>query len=254
MWGCEMLVADLLNFELVAHLAYVPLPGGEQAIHQPWRMAAVYLACTYGDAFLELDLPFVRQIERPKWRLLSQMIAKNLNCPQTSSLGCLFNAVAALMGLYSEILYEGQAAIALEVLATRCSDPAASYPFVIQKGRPATLDVVPLIDAIIKDITQGVPAECIAKCFHLSIAQMLATSCAEVRQHTGRTKVALSGGVFQNQLLLEPLITLLEDMAFEVFINRLVPPNDGDSAWDKSRLRHHDYKNVFTKNKVQKVW
>jgi len=226
-WGCEILVADLLNFERVVHLAYVPLPGGEQAIHQPWRMAAVYLARTYGDAFLEQDRVFVRQIEHPKWRVLSQMIAKNLNCPQTSSLGRLFDAVAAMMGLHREILYEGQAAIALEVLATRCPDPVTSYPFVIQQGTPATLDVVPLIDAIVKDITQGVPAERIAKCFHLSIAQMLATACAEVRQQTGLTKVALSGGVFQNQLLLEQLITLLEEMAFEVFINRLVPPNDG---------------------------
>jgi len=98
---------------------------------------------------------------------------------------------------------------------------------VIQQVRPATLDVVPLIDAIVKEIIQGVPAEHIAKRFHRSIAHMLATSCAEVRQQTGRTKVALSGGVFQNQLLLEQLITLLEEMAFEVFINRLVPPNDG---------------------------
>jgi hydrogenase maturation protein HypF len=89
------------------------------------------------------------------------------------------------------------------------------------------LDVVPLIDAIMKDITQGVPAEHIAKRFHLSIAQMLATACAEVRKQTGLGKVALSGGVFQNQILLQQLVTLLEEMAFEVYINRLVPPNDG---------------------------
>jgi hydrogenase maturation protein HypF len=226
-WGCEILVADLLNFERFAHLAYVPLPGGEQAVHQPWRMAAVYLARTYGDAFLELDIPFIHHINRPKWRLLSQMIAKNLNCPQTSSLGRLFDAVAALIGLHGEVLYEGQAAIALEVLATRYPDPVTSYPFVVQQGKPALLDVIPLIAAIVKDVAQGVPTERIAKRFHFSVAQMLATSCAEVRQHTGLSKVALSGGVFQNQLLLEQLVLLLEEQAFEVYINRLVPPNDG---------------------------
>ncbi len=226
-WGCEILVADLLDFERFAHLAYVPLPGGEQAVHQPWRMAAVYLARAYGDAFLELDIPFVHHINRPNWHLLSQMIAKNLNCPQTSSLGRLFDAIAALIGLHSEVVYEGQAAIALEVLATRYPDPVTSYPFVVQQGKPALLDVIPLIDAIVKDIAQGMPAEHIAKRFHLSVAHMLVTSCAEVRQQTGLSKVALSGGVFQNQLLLEQLVLLLEENAFEVYINRLVPPNDG---------------------------
>ncbi len=226
-WGCEIMVADLLDFDRIAHLAYVPLPGGEQAVHQPWRMAAVYLARTYGDAFLELNLPFVRQIDRSKWRLLSQMIAKKLNCPQTSSLGRLFDAVAALLGLHSEVLYEGQAAIALEVLATRYPDPGTNYPFVIQQSRPATLDVVPLIDAIVQDILHGVPAAYIAKSFHLSVAQMLATACAEIRQQTGLHKVALSGGVFQNQLLLEQLTTILQEMTFDVFINQAVPPNDG---------------------------
>jgi hydrogenase maturation protein HypF len=226
-WGCEILVADLLHFERVAHLAYVPLPGGEQAVRQPWRMGAVYLARTYGDTFLELGIPFVRQIERSKWHLLSQMIAKDLNCPQTSSLGRLFDAVAALMGLYREILYEGQAAIALEVLARKCPDPVTSYPFVVQQGRPATLNVVPLIDALVTDILQGMPVTHMAKRFHLAVAQMLATACAQVYQQTGLNKVALSGGVFQNQLLLEHLITLLEEMDLEVLINRAVPPNDG---------------------------
>jgi hydrogenase maturation protein HypF len=243
-WGCEIMVADLWQFERFAHLAYVPLPGGEQAVHQPWRMAAVYLARAYGDAFLELDLPFVHQMDHAKWHLLSQMVVKNINCPQTSSLGRLFDAVAALAGLHSEVLYEGQAAIALEVLATRYPDPVTSYPFVVQQGRPAVLNVVPLIDALAKDIGQGVPVACIAKRFHLSVAQMLATCCVEVRQQTGLTKVALSGGVFQNQLLLEQLITLLEEMAFEVFINRLVPPNDGGLSLGQiavaaARLQRH---------------
>src|SRR6266480_425034 len=97
-WGCEIMAADLTGFERLAHLTYVPLPGGEQAVRQPWRMAAVYLAQAYGDAFTEvgaqfISLPFVRQLDRSKWRILSQMITRGINSPLTSSLGRLFDAV-----------------------------------------------------------------------------------------------------------------------------------------------------------------
>jgi len=228
LWGCEIMVADLLHFERMAHLAYVPLPGGEQAIHQPWRMAATYLAQTYGDAFLALDIPFVRQLEQAKWRVLAQMIAKEINCPQTSSLGRLFDAVAALLsGMQTEVLYEGQAAIELEALATTCSDRVTGYPFLLHEGQPMQLDVAPLIDAVVKDILQAVPAASIAKRFHLTVAEMLTAACCEVRKQVGLNRVALSGGVFQNQLLLEQLVTCLEAMEFQVYINRCVPPNDG---------------------------
>src|SRR5439155_24265042 len=83
-WGCEIMIADLLDFERSAHLTNVPLPGGEQAVRQPWRMEAVYLQQAYGDAFLELDIPFVRQLNRPRWHTLTQMIARGINSPPTS--------------------------------------------------------------------------------------------------------------------------------------------------------------------------
>jgi hydrogenase maturation protein HypF len=226
-WGCEILVADLLNFERLAHLTYVPLPGGEQAIHQPWRMAAAYLAQSYGDAFLELDIPFVRQLERSKWRVLSQMITKGINCPQTSSMGRLFDAVAALVGLRTEVQYEGQAAIELEALATTCTDRVTSYPFQLHPGQPMELDVRSVIAAIVENIVQGAPNTTIARRFHVTVTEMLAATCYDVRKQTGLNCVALSGGVFQNQLLLEQLVARLETMEFEVYINRCVPPNDG---------------------------
>jgi hydrogenase maturation protein HypF len=226
-WGCEIMVADLLNFERLAHLTYMPLPGGEQAIHQPWRMAAAYLARTYGDAFLALDIPFVSQLDRSKWRVLSQMIAKGINCPQTSSMGRLFDVVAAILVLQTEVQYEGQAAIELEALATTCTDRVTGYPFLLYPGQPMQLDVRPVIDAIVKDIAQGVPTATIARRFHVTVTEMLAATCYDVRKQTGLNRVALSGGVFQNQLLLEQLIARLETMEFEVYINRRVPPNDG---------------------------
>jgi hydrogenase maturation protein HypF len=228
-WGCEFMTADLREFKRVAHLAYIPLPGGEQAIHQPWRITAAYLAQAYGDSFLELDIPFVRRLDRSKWRTLSQMIARNLNCPSTSSLGRLFDAVAALLGIRSEVQYEGQAAIELEMLAAK-AELGESYPFEVRKqeaGKPTLLDVTPLIRSIVSDMQHGVPRERIAACFHSSIAELLATACLLLREESGLNEVALSGGVFQNRLLFEQLEERLAQMAFRVYTNRRVPPNDG---------------------------
>jgi len=226
-WGCEIMTADLVDFQRLMHLAYIPLPGGEQAVRQPWRVAAAYLAQTYGDTFQALDIPFVQNLDQSKWHVLSQMIARNLNSPPTSSLGRLFDAVAALLGLRGAVLYEGQAAIELEQLADKYQGKLESYPFSIGEQPPAVLDVTPMIRAIVSDIQHDVPLAQIAARFHCSIAELLATACCTAREQTGLNTVALSGGVFQNQILLEQLITRLDAMAFQVSINRRVPPNDG---------------------------
>lgn len=233
-WGCEIMTADLLGFERQAHLRYMPLPGGEQAVRQPWRMAAAYLAQAYGDTFPALAIPFTQQLDRSKWRVLAQMIARNLNCPPTSSLGRLFDAVAALLGLPAGVpqagtlLYEGQAAIELEVQASQSTRKETdSYPFTSEGQAPTLLDVTPLIRAIVSDILLNVAVPEIAYRFHLSIAALLAHACDTTRAQTGLNIVALSGGVFQNRLLLEQLICRLEAMAFQVYVNQRVPPNDG---------------------------
>ena len=235
-WGCEIMSADLLGFERLAHLAYVPLIGGESAVRQPWRVAATYLHHAYGPAFLELDIPFTRQLDRSKWHVLAQMMSRNFNSPATSSLGRLFDAVAALLGLpqglaQATMLYEGQAAIELEIQARHAEqEDAESYPFLIDsfEGKtPALLDVLPLIRAVVNDISQGCSVPQIALRFHSSIVALLAQACEEVRKHTGLNSVALSGGVFQNRLLLEQLIARLKAQSFQVYINRRVPPNDG---------------------------
>ncbi len=237
-WGCEIMTADLTGFERLAHLAYMPLPGGEQAVRQPWRMAAAYLAHSYGTLFLQLDIPFMRQLNRTKWHTLSQMIAKGINSPSTSSLGRLFDAVAALLTLRSDVLYEGQAAIELEMLAQtheaqRTEDPSSIYPFTIKAqtadapDAPAQLDVTSMIRAIVHDIQFGVPSRQIARRFHDTVAELLVTACLAARKQTGLNTIALSGGVFQNKLLLERLMERLQTQEFQVYINRRVPPNDG---------------------------
>ncbi len=225
-WGGEIMIADLCDFERVAHLDYVPLPGGDQAVRAPWRMAAVYLQQTFGDSFLELDIPFVQQLDRATWHILAQMIARNLNSPRTSSMGRLFDAVAALLGLSTQVHYEGQAAITLEQHAARYKEMVKTYPFTLS-GVQDTISVTPIIAGIVSDIQNGIPVPYIAKRFHITIAHMLAMTCFLLREQRGLNTVALSGGVFQNQLLLEHTRLQLQHLNFSVYTNRRVPPNDG---------------------------
>jgi hydrogenase maturation protein HypF len=190
-------------------------------------MAAVYLAQAFGNDFLALDIPFVTSQSlslTSRWRPLAQMIERDLNSPPTSSLGRLFDAVAALLNLRHEVVYEGQAAIELEAQA----EPSqVTYPFAINEGLPAQLDVRPTIRAIVQDIQEGISPPQIAGRFHTTIAELLATTSEQVRQQYSLNQVALSGGVFQNRLLLESLLARLEKRGFVVYTNHLVPPNDG---------------------------
>ena len=242
-WGCEVMVADLQGFERRAHLAYLPLPGGEQAVRQPWRMGAIYLQRAFGEAFLELDIPFVRQLDQARWRPLAQMAARGLNSPQASSLGRLFDAVAALLDVRDEALYEGQAAIELEAVAEHSpASPAtpapttALYPFSLVEGNPGILDVTEMIRSIVDDIRSEVPVPQISARFHRSIAELLAATCEQVRVERGLNAVALSGGVFQNRLLLEQLSGRLEELGFQVYVNRRVPTNDGGLSYGQAAV------------------
>lgn len=223
-WGCEVLIADLRGFTRFAHLAYAPLPGGDQAVRQPWRVAAAHLRRAYGDDFLGLEIPFVRRLDLARWRPLSQMIARGVNSPPTSSLGRLFDAVAALIGLRDVAQYEGQAAVELEAVA---ADDGRGYPVELGVGAPVALEAAPLVRAIVDDLRAGVPAPVIAGRFHRAVAEALARTCAMARAATGLEAVALSGGVFQNRRLLELLWAMLEADGFRVYTNRQVPPNDG---------------------------
>lgn len=225
-WGCEVMAASLSDFERVGTLAAVPLPGGEMAVRQPWRMATVYLSQVFGDSFLDLDIPFTRGLDRTRWKPLSRMIETGLNSPRCSSLGRLFDAVAALLGVRGDAVYEAQAAIELEALA-HLAPSQKPYPFAIRPGKPFTLDVVPLLEALVSDLRQGMPVAAIAGRFHTTISELLLAACLEVRADSGLKIVALSGGVFQNRLLTGRLVQRLAESGFQTFLNRLVPPNDG---------------------------
>jgi hydrogenase maturation protein HypF len=230
-WGGEFLIADYHGFERVAHLACLPLAGGEAAIKEPWRMSAIYLHSIYGDDFKNLDIEFVRRIDREKWVVIKSMLQKGINSPLTSSMGRLFDAVAALLGVRDYINYEGQAAIELEMLATEENekDTYGDMQWLMNKGnvQPAIIDQRWIIKGVVDDLRSGMDAQRIAAKFHNTIAELIRDVCLWIRKTRQLSNVALSGGVFQNMILLTRVFHLLTRDGFRVYLHQNVPPNDG---------------------------
>lgn len=230
-WGGEFLVADFAGFIRRAHLRYVPLPGGDAAIRQPWRMALSYLRDAFGPHIPTelLRFPGVtsRQIE-----LVDTILRKRVQTFDTSSCGRLFDAVAAILGLASEVTFEGQAAIALETSAIRAKSVSpnhAPYDFTLVDGDPMVLDLRPTVQAIASEIARH-PADEIAARFHHTLAAAIGMTCCRIRETDGLDRVCLSGGTFQNHFLLESTIIGLRRNGFAVFLHAQVPANDGGIA------------------------
>ena len=218
-WGGEFLVADLVGFERAGWLAPVPLPGGDAAADEPWRMAASYL-----DVLGEADsAPIVRALgDDVRWNDVVAMTRAGVNSPLTSSAGRLFDAVAAVIGLRTVVNYEGQAAIELEAIV----DPGetGAYPVSIDGS---TLVGSDLVAAALADSRGGVERGRIAARFHHGLAAGVAAMCQRLRAETALGTVALSGGVFANVVLLRDVSRLLEAAGFVVLRHRQVPCNDG---------------------------
>lgn len=230
LWGGEFLLADYGGFTRMAHLEEIPLPGGEQAIRQPWRTAAAYLYQSFGEDSDRLNLDFIKRLDTHAWRLIHRMIRSGLHSPLTSSAGRLFDAVAALLGVRTEVQYEAQAAIELEMLAD--DDPSGKelYPFDLVEGSPMIVVTQNVIKGIVADMQAGVPSGNIANRFHTTMAGIVLETCRRLRQQTGVRQVALSGGVFQNARLLTEAFECLSADGFIVYVHRDVPPNDGGIA------------------------
>lgn len=222
MWGGEFFVADFVEAERVAHLDYVPMPGGARAVREPWRMAAVYLQRTFGDDFLKLDLPFVRRLDRRAWAALRGMSKSGTNSPETSSMGRLFDAVAGLMCLRGAVNYEGQAAIELEAKVDRACVQSYEFGF---DGEVVRAEGV--IRRAVEDLLEGIAPETVSAKFHFGVADLIASVARRTRDERRLNRVVLSGGVFQNMLLLERASRTLRREGFEVFTHNRVPPNDG---------------------------
>ena len=231
-WGGEFLVASLSQFTRRAHLRYVPLPGGDAAVRQPWRMALSYLRDAFGPRSLP-PLACFEAVPPRQFELVDAMLAKRIQTVETSSAGRLFDAVAALLGLASEVTFEAQAAIALETAAA--PQTAGSYPFDLQAGGPSgeassnvlTVDLRATIVSIVEAINAGRPVAEIAARFHNTLSAAIAEVCSRIRISDGLRRVCLSGGTFQNLYLLQRTAEELRRRDFEVFLHATVPANDG---------------------------
>lgn len=226
MWGGEFFVADFLDAERIAHLEYIPMPGGARAIREPWRMAASYLYRAFGDDFLNLNLPFIENMDRKTWATLRRMIETQTNSPETSSMGRLFDAVSSLLGLRNAVNYEGQAAIELETII----DPVCvqGYEFELAAvGGASVVKAEALIRRAVEDLLERrSPREVSAK-FHLGVVQLILEIARRARDERRLNRVVLSGGVFQNMFLLDNVCRMLCADNFEVFTHSRVPTNDG---------------------------
>jgi hydrogenase maturation protein HypF len=225
-WGGEFLIADYENFRRVGHFEYVPLVGGTVAIRKPYRMALSYLYTLLDENFSLDGLP-LDAVNPDEVGIIKQQLKKKINSPLTSSAGRLFDAVSALLGVRGEIDYEAQAAIELEMLAAETMD-AGAYPFVINsRDEIAIVRLSKLWIALVKDAQDKVSPSLISFKFHHTIAEITAEMCKLIAKESKIKRVALSGGVFQNRLLLKLTTAALKREGFDVLSHRLVPPNDG---------------------------
>jgi hydrogenase maturation protein HypF len=227
-WGGEFMVADYHSFTRLGHFEYLPLPGGALAIKKPRRIAIGYLLSLLGEATLKQALPFLKQVDEAEIEIIKQQVRQKINSPLTSSCGRLFDAISALLGVRGEIEYEAQAAIELEMLACEAADETGVYPFSMIKENGLTIiKLGNLLSAVLQDLQDGVARARIAARFHNTVARMIKELCKIISHETGLSRVVLSGGVFQNRLLLRKAVHLLEAEGLEVYTHRQVPTNDG---------------------------
>jgi len=245
-WGGEFFVADAGHLRRAAHLRPFPLPGGDASVRHPWRTAAAVLFAAGVD--WEPGLPPASVRPAPALRVLRQQLEKNVLCAATSSMGRLFDAVAALAGVRHSIRYEAEAAMNLEALARAHGvrpgdgDAAEGHAFAVPPAEafaaaaPASIDWRGLVAAVARDVREGVAAGAVAARFHAAVATMVAETCARLRAAGAGDVVGLTGGVFQNALLVELAVAALQRRGFAVLLHHRVPANDGGLALGQAVL------------------
>jgi hydrogenase maturation protein HypF len=232
-WGAEVLIADLTGFRRAAHLRYAPLPGGDLAARQPWRVLLGYAslepatAPAFASAFADIS-PTERDVA-------ARQIAAAVNAPLASSLGRLFDAAAAVLGVRARSAYEGQAAMELESLAGLA--PAQPLPFAISdEAGVDVLDPLPLLVALAERRAAGDAVPHLAARFHETVAAAADTLAARAAARAGLHAVALSGGCFQNRRLLESLTARLEARGLRVLVPHQLSPNDGAISYGQAAV------------------
>jgi hydrogenase maturation protein HypF len=238
-WGGEALLADYSDFERAAHFEYVPLPGGAAAIHEPWRVALSYLVKHYVKDLGSLDLPFLQRIDERRRNVIQQMIDRQVHSPRSSSCGRLFDAVAALVGIRSTGNYEAQAAIELEMAAYDSTDSGA-YPFdLIPDGSFWQIGTLSLFQSMLRDLRRQVPVPDISRRFHTGLAALFVGLAEKIREQSSLNRVCLSGGCFNNVLLLQLMLDGLRANSFEVYFHSEVPTGDGGLSLGQALVAAH---------------
>jgi hydrogenase maturation protein HypF len=231
-WGGEFLLCDYNEYERLYHLSYTPLPGGDLAVHQPWRLAWYWLNRLGIDI---KSLPWLEKLVKPEeGQVVMQQIEKGINAPPTSSMGRLFDTAASLCGVRQKVNYEAQAAIEFEALI----DPDEQGQYGFEIGEHA-VDPMLLFQSLIQDLLHGVAIERIAARFHNSIVKMVVDICNEIKAKTSVSEVALSGGVWQNMYLLSKTVVALRDSGFTVYLHHEVPANDGGICLGQAVISLH---------------
>ncbi len=231
-WGGEFLVANYRDYERPFHLAYIPMAGGEAAVRQPWRLALAWLE--RADLEWDENLPPVLASSAKVRHIVRRQLELGLNSPLTSSMGRLFDAISALVGVRQRINYEAQAAIELEARVD--PDEAAAYQFAISEDE---VDPIPVIHAIVADLRAGLDIGRISAQFHNGVADMVDQVCCLIGKRYGLEEVALSGGVWQNMILLTRVVQRLHKSGFAVYLHRQVPTNDGGLALGQAVVAAH---------------
>ena len=234
-WGGELLVGDLRDFVRAGHLRSVRLPGGDRAVNEPWRMACAWLTAAHSDGELpSLPVTLSGLLTQERWETIARLSRSEL-APLTTSAGRLFDGVAALCGARAVVTYEGQAAIELEGLV----DPAERGAYrieVSERDGMFELDPRPAVLALARDCAAGVPRGTVAARFHRGLARATADACARIAGARGLDTVVLSGGVFQNRVLLEATAERLRSIGLRVLVPRLLPPNDGGISYGQAAV------------------
>ena len=223
-WGSEFMLSDLNDFERISHFEYIPLPGGDSATEEPWRIAVSYLYKVYGNSLRKLGLNFLKEINPEKITLIMQMIDKKINCPLSSGAGRLFDCVASLLDLVQTATFQAEGPMRLESMVRQ--ECTGNYKFT--PGKTICFDET--IRGIVEDTINGIEKVTIATKFHNTIILAIFDTVNAMRIKSGINKVVLSGGVFQNKYLSERTMDLLQKNNFEVYSHSLVPANDGGLA------------------------
>ncbi|MGQ1784940.1 carbamoyltransferase HypF [Saccharicrinis sp. GN24d3] len=224
-WGSEFMCCDLSDFSREYHFEYIPMPGGDLAVKQPWRMAVAYLYHTFGEKFQYSGCDFLQGISMDHIKMVLSSLKKNINVPLSCSAGRLFDAIASMINICNYADFEAEAPMKLEARIDKtCQD---KYGYEIS-GK--IISFKKTIAQILKDLKSNVPVSIISARFHQTIIEVILKIVTLLQQKYGINHVILSGGTFQNRYLLEHLEHQLQNIGFKVYTNRKVPPNDGGIA------------------------